>query len=368
MKKIFYSFAFFALLPNLGFSQTVKKVILEDFTGTWCGWCPEGTVIVEQLLAANPTNFIPVASHNGDALEIADGAAIDVGLNVTSYPNGAVDRFQFTGQTKIPMSRSAWSGSFNTRKALPAIVSVGFESPTVNGTTFTAKVNVKFTSAPVAGVPLKMNVYLTEDSIPATGANLQDNYSSAVQGGASPLTNWFHNATLRKALGGAWGFTTTIPATPVVGTKYTESISFTLPAGWVKKNINVIAFVAYDGAATANKKEILNAEQYPLKYWYPTALKDIENSLQANVSPNPIRNNGFVKISYVLKEDAKVNMEIINAFGQVVFKPYNSFEVSGAHTIQWNPQESSSAVAPGIYFIRLSTDQGETQVSKLIIE
>lgn len=35
-------------------AQTVKKVMLEDFTGTWCGWCPEGTVIVEQLQAANP--------------------------------------------------------------------------------------------------------------------------------------------------------------------------------------------------------------------------------------------------------------------------------------------------------------------------
>jgi hypothetical protein len=125
-----------------------------------------------------------VASHNGDALEVAEGAAIDVALNVTGYPNGAVDRFQFPGQAKIPMSRGAWSNSVNTRLALSAIVSVSFENAVKTGAnTYAAKVNVKFTSAPTAGVPLKMNVYILEDSIAATGAYDQDNYSANVQGG-----------------------------------------------------------------------------------------------------------------------------------------------------------------------------------------
>ncbi len=368
MKKIIYSFSFLLMLSSAADAQ-MKKVMLEDFTGTWCGWCPEGTVVIEQLLAANPTTFIPVASHNGDALEIADGAAIDAGLNVTAYPNGAVDRFQFTGQAKIPMSRGQWSGSFNTRKNTPAIVSVSFGNPSVSGSTYSAKVNVKFTSAPLAGVPLKMNVYITEDSIPATGGNAQGNYSSAIQSGASPLTNWFHNATLRQALGGAWGYATTIPATVVVGTTYTENISFTIPAGWQKKHINVIAFVAYDGLATANRKEILNAEQYPLKYWYPTAVDDVNKAdqLGLNISPNPARNNTFIKASFTLQEDGIVSMEVMNAFGQVVSKPYSSYEVAGAHTIQWNAQEYAAAIAPGLYFVRISSN-GRSSVSKLIIE
>lgn len=369
MKKILFSLFSLSALTYTSQAQTVKKVILEDFTGTWCGWCPEGTVILENLHTANPTTFIPVASHNGDALEIADGAAIDAGLNVTAYPNGAVDRWQFPGTTKIPMSRGSWTSSFNTRKALTAPVSISFQSPMLSGANYTAKLNVKFLTAPTAGVPLKVNVYILEDSIPATGSNAQSNYSSSVQGGASPLTNWFHNATLRKALGGAWGWSTTIPATPVVGTTYTENLSFTIPAGWVKKNINVVAFVAYDGTAASNQKEILNAEQYPLKYWNPLNVADITDNLhELNISPNPVKNNTAIKMSFVLQEDAKVNMEVLNSLGQVVSKPYSSFEIKGAHTIQWNTSEAGGNLAAGNYFVRLSTSKGDSQVQKLVIE
>jgi hypothetical protein len=362
------------LATSLSFSAAnaqVKKVILEDFTGTWCGWCPEGTVIVDNLLAAYPTTFIPVASHNGDALEIPDGAAVDVGLNVTSYPNGAVDRNKFPSQAKIPMSRSAWASSYATRAAMTAIVSVSFSDVKITGTTYSAKVNVKFTTAPNSGVPLKMNVYLTEDSIAATGSYAQSNFSSAVQSGASPLVGWYHNATLRQALGGAWGYTGVIPATPVVGTTYSKDISFTIPTGWDAKHINVIAFVAYDGTAASFQKEVLNAEQFPLKQWAKAASISENNSIEdlgMSVSPNPAKNNSFIKTTFTLKQDAKVTMQVLNSLGQVVSLPYSSFEIAGSHTIQWNAQEYSSAIAPGTYFIKVSTDKGGYSVSKLIIQ
>jgi hypothetical protein len=320
------------------------------------------------MLAANPTTFIPVASHNGDALEIADGAAIDNGLNVTAYPNGAVDRFQFSGQPKIPISRGAWQSAFNTRLSTPAIVSVSFENAQKTGaTSYSATIKVKFTSAPTAGVPLKMNVYLTEDSIPATGNNAQGNYSANIQGGATPLANWFHNATLRQAVGGAWGYATTIPASPVVGTVYSENITFNVPANWVAKHINVIAFVAYDGTAAANQKEILNAEQFALKYWYPTSVNNVEvDDMSVNVYPNPATLSSIVKTSFILKEDATVSMQVLNSLGQVVSKPYNSFEIKGAHTIQWSASENGS-LTPGVYFIQLTTDKGDRQVSRLML-
>jgi hypothetical protein len=370
MKKVLLPLA--ALLFNAGLSNAqVKKVILEDFTGTWCGWCPEGTVIIEDLLATYPTTFIPVASHIGDALEIPDGAAIDAGLNVTSYPNGAVDRNKFPSQAKISMSRSQWASSFNTRAAMTAIVSVGFSNIKITGATYSAKVNVKFTTKPTAGIPLKMNVYLTEDSIAATGIYEQDNYSSAVQSGASPLANWYHNATLRQALGGAWGYATVIPATPVVGTTYSQDISFTIPATWNKDHINVIAFVAYDGAAASYQKEILNAEQFPLKLWAKAAsIKNElpENQLETSIYPNPAKNNSIIKTSFTLKEDATVTMQVINSLGQVISKPYSSYEIAGSHTIQWSAPEFCSTIANGVYFVRLSTDKGGASISKLVIE
>jgi hypothetical protein len=269
------------------------------------------------------------------------------------------------------MSRGAWQASVNSRLTTPpasGAVSISFANMTQSGNTYNATIKVKFTSAPVAGIPLKMNVYLTEDSIAATGIYEQGNYSTDVQGGASPLVNWWHNATLRKALGGAWGFEDMIPSTVVVGTIYSKNISFTIPAEWVAKHINVIAFVAYDGDAAANKKEMLNADQIMLKNWGTTGIKEQSNAnMQTSIYPNPARMNSMIKTSFVLNEDATVTMKVVNALGQVVSKPYESYEIQGAHTIQWSPLENGS-LTPGIYFMQLSTDKGDAQTSRIILQ
>ncbi|MBK8144846.1 MAG: T9SS type A sorting domain-containing protein [Bacteroidetes bacterium] len=134
------------------------------------------------------------------------------------------------------------------------------------------------------------------------------------------------------------------------------------------KNINIVAFVAYDGTVASNQKEILNAEQYPLKYWYPTNVNEVaENDLQVNVYPNPATLTSVVKTSFILKDDAVVTMQVLNSLGQVVSKPYNSFEIKGAHTIQWSPIENRN-LAPGMYFMQISTDKGASKITKLLIQ
>jgi hypothetical protein len=159
-----------------------------------------------------------------------------------------------------------------------------------------------------------------------------------------------------------------IPSTVVVGTNYTKNITFTLDTTWIAKHINIVAFVAYDGGATENKKEIINAEQMALRsFGTGTAIKEIESNLQASVYPNPARMNSYIKTSFTLKEDAIVSMKVINALGQVVSEPYISFEIKGTHTIQWSPLENA-AIVPGVYFLQLSTNKGDGQTSRLVIQ
>jgi hypothetical protein len=180
----------FSIGMNAIAQAPVKKVILEDFTGTWCGWCPEGTVLLESLEATNPTTFFAVASHNGDGLQVPEGAAIDAALSVSSYPNGAVDRFKFPTNSTIPMGRGSWNSMVSTRLASTPIAGVSFSNQYFDPNTdsFFVDLNVVFVSNPNAGVPLTMNLYLLEDSIPATGNNIQHNYSTAVQGGTQVRT------------------------------------------------------------------------------------------------------------------------------------------------------------------------------------
>jgi hypothetical protein len=56
-----------AALINTVSQLADKAVIIEEGTGTWCGWCPRGAVAMEDLIAAHPNDFIGVAVHNGDS-------------------------------------------------------------------------------------------------------------------------------------------------------------------------------------------------------------------------------------------------------------------------------------------------------------
>ncbi|HRO41355.1 MAG TPA: Omp28-related outer membrane protein [Flavipsychrobacter sp.] len=360
MKKLFLLSGSLMLSASVFAQTTVKKVIIEDYTGGWCGWCPEGTVILEGLEAQYPTQMIPIANHNGDALQTAEGAAVDAALNVTSYPNGSVDRKLFSGEPKTSFSRGKWTNYFNQRKAETAKVSVGFANKklTTSTGTYEADIKVKFVSQPTAGVPLKVQVYILEDSIPATGNYYQLNFSSSIQGGKDTLSPWFHNATLRDALGGNWGFATAIPATPVVGTEYTQPISFTIPAGWVKKHIQLVAFVAYDGAVASGQKEILNSEEVKLSSFFPTSVNDLKDEVSfINTYPNPASANQVVKIEYNIEKSSVVSLKVYNALGQLVASPYISNEVVGTHTIHWRPSENG--LTSGIYILELATENGK---------
>jgi hypothetical protein len=85
-----------------------KYVVGEEKTGTWCGWCPRGTVAMD---AMNPEErFIGIAVHNGDPMVVS---AYDSGINTYvpgGYPGAGVDRV-------IDGDPSAFSSMFAERSS-----------------------------------------------------------------------------------------------------------------------------------------------------------------------------------------------------------------------------------------------------------
>lgn len=65
------------------------KVVIEEGTGSWCGWCPLGILAFEHLQATYPDHFIGIAVHNDDPLMVAD---YDEGLQCPAFPLGAINR------------------------------------------------------------------------------------------------------------------------------------------------------------------------------------------------------------------------------------------------------------------------------------
>ena len=67
------------------------RALVEEYTGTWCGWCTRGLVAMKKLAEAYGNDFIGVAYHNGDPMEIMSTDYYP--SNVQGFPGAFVERY-----------------------------------------------------------------------------------------------------------------------------------------------------------------------------------------------------------------------------------------------------------------------------------
>lgn len=68
----------------------VHRPLIEEYTGTWCGWCVRGLVGMELLKQRFGDEFIGVAYHNGDPMEIM--SSNDFPNDFWGFPTAFIER------------------------------------------------------------------------------------------------------------------------------------------------------------------------------------------------------------------------------------------------------------------------------------
>ena len=80
-----------AILPLFVINSFPKhRTLIEEYTGTWCGYCPRGLVAMEQLAELYPDDYVRVSYHNGDPMEIMSSDRFP--NFVEGYPLAFIDR------------------------------------------------------------------------------------------------------------------------------------------------------------------------------------------------------------------------------------------------------------------------------------
>lgn len=71
-----------------------RRMVTEDATGTWCGWCPKGIVGLKQMREELGDKFIGISVHCGEDPMNTYKAYEEwiVGLGLTAYPTAYVNR------------------------------------------------------------------------------------------------------------------------------------------------------------------------------------------------------------------------------------------------------------------------------------
>ncbi|ANR73436.1 Omp28-related outer membrane protein [Prevotella scopos JCM 17725] len=68
-----------------------RKVVVEDYTAMWCGWCPRGLAMLSYLTRQHPNDFIGIAIHgSSDPLMCRDYS--DMTSRISGYPTITFDR------------------------------------------------------------------------------------------------------------------------------------------------------------------------------------------------------------------------------------------------------------------------------------
>lgn len=264
-KQIVLALAFFALLPSFLKAQEYvstepqnKNVLIEEFTGRNCGYCPDGHRIANQIMNNNPGRVWAVNIHAGSFSPVSypnmntnDGNILNSGLEVYSYPAGHVNR-----STASTLDRNQWMSKTNEQLAQVSEVNVaGFV--TLDHATRTAEITVEvYYTANSSQSTNYLTIMMLQDSILGSQSGANYNPSQIYNG------QYVHQHVLRDVVTSTWGDEIS-PTT--AGTLVTKNYTYQIPESIGVpngvdvdlSNIMFIAFVTekYEGTPT---RPILN--------------------------------------------------------------------------------------------------------------
>lgn len=375
--KLLFLAVFTSTAIQFSYGQ-IKKILVEEHTGTWCGWCPYGALQLDTLEKFLPGKVIPVAMHGGDKYSLPEESTIGKELQYMYLPSISIDRHFWT---KVPQSQQNW-GDFQSiflmcnsssnltnldtfalnRLNVKAPCSVTFSNVNYNSSTgkLTVTVNADF-SSPENG-DIRFNLYLTEDSILTHNEQVNDMNSdgnSTFYGKGNPFYTWYQNHLLRAIPGGAWGTAGIIPATVSAGQKFSNTYTVTLSSKYNFNNLNIIGVVQkYDTSYT--QREIVNCEMAKLSSFITTGVSIISPNISpVEVYPNPMENSADIR--FFISKPAHTSVEVFNTLGERVESVMNENLSEGSHIISWN-----TALSNGMYYVATKFNDVQ-QVSRIQI-
>ena len=224
-----FSMAFLAQPPK-------HKPIMEEYTGTWCGWCPRGLAAMEALTEQLGDDFVGVAYHEGDPMQITTSFPNDV----SGFPNSFIDRV--SGQDPFGGTSGGSLGikkDWEKRAAViaPAALQLSADWADEAKTKITVNSKVSFIRD-FANSPYRLAYILVADDLYGTGRSWAqvNNYagSSTSDPYLLPLTKMagtvvgmhFNDVAIQLSCTGAKALSESLPASVKEAVPYEHSYTF----------------------------------------------------------------------------------------------------------------------------------------------
>jgi hypothetical protein len=230
--------------PPTGLGDRV--VLIEEFTGAQCTFCPPGSEQLADLLSLYPDNLAVVGLHvgffatphatyskydfrtpAGNALETFLGAA-------PQWPIAIVNRRQFPGDPSMHAVQAKWAGYIAEEVAKDPAVGLTMSSD-FNPDTRLLSVTVRGLARQGVSSPLRMNIVITESDI--------IDYQKDVRFG--DVLDYKHKHVLRGMMNATFaGGDLVAPNGLQQGQEVLYQAEMVIPDEWNPANCELIAFIA----------------------------------------------------------------------------------------------------------------------------
>jgi len=365
-----------------------KRVVFEEATGTWCGWCVRGIVYMDSLWRAFPNGLAVVSVHDGDPMSSLNSSttAYDamMGGFISGYPSMVIDR-RYTDDP------SGAFGDYFADSSLFGFANIGLTT-TTSGTDVTAHVKVE-PAISLTG-DYRLELVVEEDKVTSgggsTGVWLQHNYYAV--GGAGHATTMktlgydFNNLptdipgvefpfvaryTLPTDLSATPnGVASSLPSFMHFGVEYTYDFTpVTIPATWTTANLRYIVYLIDNTPTNPTYGTILNSTTSTSAPGYTfvtvsfVGVADVNGGIQEmKVYPNPAAD--LTHVQFTLAEATNVGFTIYDMTGRVVLSGASEQMVAGAHQLNISTEE----LASGIYNVVVKSEKGQVSQRLSIVK
>lgn len=326
-----------------------KRVLIEEGTGTWCGWCPRGAVALDYMDANFADDYVGVAVHNGDPMVLT---AYDNGADFSGFPGMNVDRVVLGAD----VSQGSMSSNVNSRKTLTTPVSIEANG-SVTGSNIIINANATFRTN-LSSANYRLGVIISENNVTGTASGYkQTNYYAGGNNGpmggyeslpsSVPANQMVYQHVGRALLGGYQGQVDSVPANITDGQTITYTFNYTVPA---TSNINNMhAVIVLIDQETG---EVLNARSADL-----ATLAVSQNTVATTFEIYPNPTSDFFNVSNLKGGDYTIS--IYDLSGRLI--QTNKKEVIDNQDVMISIQ----GMAKGEYIVNFAT--GNTSYSKQLL-
>ena len=217
------------------------RVVLEDYTGTWCGYCPNVSHAIDEVRMITDDISV-VAIHYGDEMTISTGIDLINEFNISGYPTARINR---TTDWPYPYNSSQIESLIEADNSIAISIDSNTNWPLL-------QVQLRVVSEQDLS-DHKIIAYLVEDNLIYDQTNYYNfDQNSYFYGMGNPIVDFIHNDVLRHSFTDAIGNPMENPTMALTDNFY--NYSFEINSEFSPENLGIVVMVVNQNNTAINSQ------------------------------------------------------------------------------------------------------------------